>query len=209
MRNQSVVVVGGRKRDLYIMDYDGFNTGQLSAHNALVMSPNCSRDGRKVVYNSDKVWDQDLYVMDLVPRVRDTKISSTFSLEQSAEWSPDGSRLVFSSNGDIYTSNAAGKNLKRLTKGYSIDVSPTWSPDGRQIAFGRNDLPPDRREGLGDETCHALTFLLQSSNRRVHEICVFLRAVSVVTFERASVVIRDFDQLDPISLTDLGWIKKK
>ena len=130
-----VVVVGGRKRDLYIMDYDGFNTGQLSAHNALVMSPNCSRDGRKVVYNSDKVWDQDLYVMDLVPRVRDTKISSTFSLEQSAEWSPDGSRLVFSSNGDIYTSNAAGKNLKRLTKGYSIDVSPTWSPDGRQIAF--------------------------------------------------------------------------
>ena len=130
-----IVVVGGRKRDLYIMDYDGFNTGQLSAHNALVMSPNCSRDGRKVVYNSDKVWDQDLYVMDLVPRVRDNKISSTFSLEQSAEWSPDGSRLVFSSNGDIYTSNASGKNLKRLTKGYSIDVSPTWSPDGRQIAF--------------------------------------------------------------------------
>ncbi len=130
-----IVVVGGRKRDLYIMDYDGFNTGQLSAHNALVMSPNCSRDGRKVVYNSDKVWDQDLYVIDLIPRVRDKKISSTFSLEQSAEWSPDGSRLVFSSNGDIYTSNASGKNLKRLTKGYSIDVSPTWSPDGRQIAF--------------------------------------------------------------------------
>ena len=130
-----VVVVGGRKRDLFIMDYDGFNSGQLSAHDALVMSPNCSRDGKKLVYNSDKVWDQDLYVMNLTPRVRDTKISSTFSLEQSAEWSPDGSRLAFSSNGDIYTSNASGKNLKRLTKGYSIDVSPTWSPDGRRIAF--------------------------------------------------------------------------
>ena len=130
-----VVVVGGRKRDLFIMDYDGFNSGQLSAHDALVMSPNCSRDGRKLVYNSDKVWDQDLYVMNLTPRVKDTKISSTFSLEQSAEWSPDGSRLVFSSNSDIYTSNASGKNLKRLTKGYSIDVSPTWSPDGRRIAF--------------------------------------------------------------------------
>ncbi len=130
-----VVVVGGRKRDLFIMDYDGFNSGQLSAHDALVMSPNCSKDGRKLVYNSDKEWDQDLYVMDLIPRVRDSRISSTFSLEQSAEWSPNGSKLVFSKNGDIYTSNAGGKNLKRLTKGYSIDVSPTWSPDGRQIAF--------------------------------------------------------------------------
>ena len=130
-----VVVVGGRKRDLFIMDYDGFNSGQLSAHDALVMSPNCSRDGRKLVFNSDKVWDQDLYVMDLIPRVRESKISQTFSLEQSAEWSPDGSKLVFSSNGDIYVSSANGKNLRRLTKGYSIDVSPTWSPDGSRIAF--------------------------------------------------------------------------
>jgi len=130
-----VLVVGGKKRDLFKMDYDGFNSSQLSAHDALVMSPNCSRDGRKVVYNSDKVWDQDLYVMDLIPRVRENKISSTFSLEQSAEWSPDGTKLAFSKNGDIYTSNTSGKNLKRLTKGYSIDVSPAWSPDGRQIAF--------------------------------------------------------------------------
>ena len=130
-----VLVVGGRERDLFIMDYDGFNTGQLTSHNAKVMSPNCSRDGRKVVFNSDKVWDQDLYVIDLVPRVRERKISKPFILEQSAEWSPDGSRIAFSSSGDIYTSNSNGKGLKQLTSGYHIDVSPTWSPDGSQIAF--------------------------------------------------------------------------
>ena len=130
-----VLVVGGKQRDLFIMDYDGFNTGQLTSHNANVMSPNCSRDGRKVVFNSDKIWDQDIYVLDLVPRVRETKISKPFVLEQSAEWSPDGSRLAFSSQGDIYISNANGKGLKRLTSGYHIDVSPTWSPDGSSIAF--------------------------------------------------------------------------
>ena len=130
-----VLVVGGKERDLFIMDYDGFNTGQLSAHNAKVMSPNCSRDGRKVVFNSDKIWDQDLYVLDLVPRSRERKISKPFVLEQSAEWSPDGSRIAFSSNGDIYLSNSNGKGLKKLTSGYHIDVSPTWSPDGGSIAF--------------------------------------------------------------------------
>jgi len=130
-----VLVVGGKKRDLFIMDYDGFNTGQLTSHDANVMSPNCSRDGRKVVFNSDKIWDQDIYVLDLIPRVRETKISKPFILEQSAEWSPDGSRLAFSSSGDIYVSNSSGKGLKKLTSGYHIDVSPTWSPDGSSIAF--------------------------------------------------------------------------
>ena len=130
-----VLVVGSKQRDLFIMDYDGFNSGRLTFHDSNIMSPNCSRDGRKIVFNSDKIWDQDLYVLNLIPRIRETKISKPFVLEQSAEWSPDGSRLAFSSNGNIYVSNANGKRLKKLTSGHYIDVSPTWSPDGNSIAF--------------------------------------------------------------------------
>lgn len=57
-------------------------------------------------------------------------------------WSPDGTRIAFSSN-DFYTTNsngistmnADGTGLTRLTE--DKDFCPTWSPDGTRIAFSR------------------------------------------------------------------------
>jgi len=132
-----VIYVAGskRKRDLYLMDYDGNNIRRLTNHGSLVLSPHCSRNGSKLVFNSDKVWDQDLYVINLYPRYKEKRISKPYKLDQSAEWSPDGKSIVFSRNGDIVVVNEFGKGLKRLTRGRAIDVSPTWSPDGKKIAF--------------------------------------------------------------------------
>ncbi len=132
-----VVYVSGskRKRDLYLMDYNGENIRKLTSHKSLVLSPSCSKDGSKVVFNSDKVWDQDLYVIDLYPRFKEKRISKPYKLDQSAEWSPDGSKIVFSLDGDIAIANANGTGVRKLTRGRAIDVSPTWSPDGSRIAF--------------------------------------------------------------------------
>lgn len=125
----------GQNRDLYIMDYDGENKRRLTNHRALVLSPHCSSDGTKIVFNSDKVWDQDLYVLTLVPGIQEKRLTRGFRLDQSAEWSPDGRRLAFSANGDIFVSNADGTGAKNITGTRAIEVSPTWSPDGSQIAF--------------------------------------------------------------------------
>jgi TolB protein len=48
-------------------------------------------------------------------------------------------KLVFqtSSGGDIYSINADGTGLRRLTAG----LDPTWSPDGGQVAFARWTFP--------------------------------------------------------------------
>jgi Tol biopolymer transport system component len=64
---------------------------------------------------------------------------------RSYSWSPDGSRIVFSSHRDgpssteIYVMNADGSGQRRLTfhSGHDsiFDVQPVWSPDGHTIAF--------------------------------------------------------------------------
>src|SRR5262249_40611445 len=55
-------------------------------------------------------------------------------------WSPDGSRIAFSSNRDgnleIWTSDPAGGNLTQLTTtDGAVNRQPHWSPDGTKIVF--------------------------------------------------------------------------
>lgn len=143
--NSKIVFVSGteQNRDLYIMDYDGHNVRRLTNHRSIVLSPHCSPDGTKIVFNSDKVWNQDIYVLNLVPRVEERRLTHALKLEQSPAWSPDGGRIAYSENGDIFVSSADGSLAVNLTHNPAIDVSPTWSPDGRQIAFvsDRSGLP--------------------------------------------------------------------
>ncbi len=64
-------------------------------------------------------------------------------------WSPDGSRIGFSSNRsgnfEIYTMNIQGGDVRKVTNDPAQDHYPVWSPSGKQIAFqsdrnGDNDI---------------------------------------------------------------------
>lgn len=66
--------------------------------------------------------------------------------ETSPAFSPDGSRIAFSWNGDpapgskgfdLYVKAIGSETLLRLTRHPSESISPAWSPDGTQIAFHR------------------------------------------------------------------------
>src|SRR3954471_5238963 len=54
-------------------------------------------------------------------------------------WSPDGSRIAFSSlrgHFDLFTAGADGRNIERVTKSQKArDSSPAWSPTTNELAF--------------------------------------------------------------------------
>jgi Tol biopolymer transport system component len=65
-------------------------------------------------------------------------------------WSPDGRRLAFvatpadsaSGTTEIFTMDADGTNLARITTNDVDDDSPAWSPDGTRLAIRMADVDP-------------------------------------------------------------------
>lgn len=57
-----------------------------------------------------------------------------------ADWSPDGKSIIMASskkggNWNLYLTDAAGKNPKRISKRESLYLDPSWSPDGSKLVY--------------------------------------------------------------------------
>ncbi len=52
--------------------------------------------------------------------------------------SPDGSKVLFSYNGDLWTVPTGGGNASRLTDNTAYERNGVWSPDGEFVAFTSN-----------------------------------------------------------------------
>ena len=78
------------------------------------------------------------------------RLTSHPAYECDPAWSPDSSRLAFTSaregSFDVFTINADGTDERRLTFNSSADGSAWWSPDGRRIVFASNRAKHKRHE---------------------------------------------------------------
>ena len=67
------------------------------------------------------------------------RLTDNLFADYDPAWSPDGSRIAFSSNRhgnmEIYVMDADGSNPIRITNHAYVDRSPDWSPDGSKIVF--------------------------------------------------------------------------
>jgi hypothetical protein len=68
------------------------------------------------------------------------RLTVNSATDDEPAWSPDGSKIAFTSlrdagNSEIYVMNADGSNQVRLTNDPAADAHPSWSPDGSKIAF--------------------------------------------------------------------------
>jgi TolB protein len=55
--------------------------------------------------------------------------------QNGVSWSPDGGRLVYAWDGDIYVIDADGGSVRQLTSNPNGDFNPSWSPDGSTIVY--------------------------------------------------------------------------
>ncbi len=137
----------GGNKEIWQMDYDGQGAKQITHLGTLSLSPRPSPDNSRVAFASlgHQGWSIRMYSLVLGRMVSFPGGSGN---NFSPAWSSDGTRLAFSSSrtGDpeIYTSDASGGNVKRVTAFRGPDVSPTWNPKtSSQIAWcsGRTGLP--------------------------------------------------------------------
>ena len=129
----------GTARELFVMDYDGYDTRQLTADGFLNLMPQWSPDRRFLVFTAYRNRNtQDIDMIELATGKRWTLISLG-GLNITPALSPDGNFLAFASshegNSELYKLDTRTKAIQRLTVNPSGDLSPSWSPNGRELAF--------------------------------------------------------------------------
>ena len=124
--------------EIYSMNSDGTSVQRLTDNSVVDSAPVWSPCGDLITYNSVAAGSPsaDIWVMG-TDGSNPTKLSDNTGY--SAAWSPDCSKIAFSSERDgqeeIYIMNSDGSAQTQLTDNMVLDHQPTWSPTGDKIAF--------------------------------------------------------------------------
>jgi Tol biopolymer transport system component len=132
------------QQDIFIGPLQGGQAIRITDDPGNDSDPNWSPDGSRIVFNSDRESDPQIYVMN-ANGTGQTQLTDV-GANTAADWSPDGTQIIFVSDRqnvgswrrptDIWVMNADGSEQHPITvhDEYNRD-EPQWSPDGRQIAY--------------------------------------------------------------------------
>ena len=114
--------------DIFLMDTDGGSLTNLTEgfSNSRYVNPRFSPDGRKIIFSSD--LDVDLYLMDLDSMNKRLLVRDVLR----ANFSSDGTQLVFNTRDGINIINSDGTNLTNQPR---VKYNASFSPDNSQIVF--------------------------------------------------------------------------
>ena len=134
---------------IFVMNADGSNPIELNKNfPSKQQRPRWSPDGTRILFtgvDASAFPDGEIFVTEALAGVDPVRLTENNFIDTDADWSPDGSKIVFSSNRDgtqsLYTMNADGSNVKRITSGTNgtADIEPRWSPQGNIIVYRSGD----------------------------------------------------------------------
>jgi serine/threonine protein kinase/Tol biopolymer transport system component len=140
--------VATSRRQLVWVSRSGAPQGALGDPDATLRDPRVSPDGQRATVVRTVQGNTDLWILD---GVRSRRLTSDAAIDNFPVWSPDGSRIVFSSlrDGrlDLYQklSNGAGVEERLLATDEQKGAS-SWSADGRFLLF--NSVGPTTNADL-------------------------------------------------------------
>jgi serine/threonine protein kinase/Tol biopolymer transport system component len=109
--------------------------GEPGNYGGLALSP----DGKHVALSKRSGQASNIWLLDLS---RDTSTRLTFGsgMDSYPVWSPDGSRIIFSSGNDLYQEPVSGvKNPELLLRSSEAPYAVSWSRDGRFLLYQEFD----------------------------------------------------------------------
>jgi TolB protein len=159
--------------DIYTMNVDGTDLRRLTTTPGYDGGPWWSPDGTKIVYRAWHPVDSALVTYQSLLRDRlvrpnrmelwvmnadgsgQRQITQLGGANFGPSWTPDGKRLIFSSNHkqprsgnfDLYLVNLDGTGLEQVTTDVTFDGVPMFSPDGRSLVWASN-----RHDAVATET---------------------------------------------------------
>ncbi len=118
----------------------GVAGGNISSMTLQDTSPTLAES--RIAFMSTRDGNYEVYAMN-ADASGQTRLTNNAAFDYKSAWSPDGSKIAFTSSRDagnfeIYAMNADGSGQTRLTTNAAIDYGPAWSPDGSKIAFASN-----------------------------------------------------------------------
>lgn len=132
----SVVYVGSN--DLRIVGRSGADDRALtSVDGAPLLNPSVSPDGSTIVFEASLDDARLLYTVP-IDGGEATRITEESAFEP--EWSPDGTRILFTTfrgefGDNIWATNPDGSDQENLVPSPDNDFHATWSPDGSRVMY--------------------------------------------------------------------------
>ena len=134
---------GSKYKELFVMDYDGYNPRQITADKSINLFPKWSPDSKEIIYTTFRYGNPDLYSV-AFPGVTRRAVSKLQGLNTAGSFSPDGKTIALTlSRGkipSIYLIARDGSFTKKLGSMRGIATSPCFAPNGKEIAY-ISDLP--------------------------------------------------------------------
>lgn len=127
------------KPDIFLCDYDGKNTRQISKDGLPKRHPCLSPNGRNIFFVGTASQQGGIYSIDLSDDKRTRIADAHGSAIEKAVVSPNGKQLAIvlaaGGNSDLYIAHTTGKSRKKLTDSAVPEFQPCWSPDGGSLVY--------------------------------------------------------------------------